>query len=327
MKEFNSIIILLFFAIQSSAQTPQVPSVIPGNPQLPVNKKPLILADLSVSCSRITARTVPFGGSGFTKKSYYTDITRVTIAVTNSGDITSQPVTIKGFVAPNPLNLSSIAAPSARFSGDKASIKGWVACPTFAVEVNAIAPGATFSREYENEFYIDPGFTGSGTTFFFCVLVDYNQSTTEKNENNNISVPVAVTNPNVPTMPDLTIMSYRVVSVTEDVSRHLFETTLSVTVKNQGTAIGSDFYLDLQSAYGTTGGGTDYSMIGVPALIGPMFSGETRTVRCVFTKDITAMGRARLQCVMRVDATSIIEEVDEENNRSTFFYITPPRRL
>ena len=125
--------------------------------------------------------------------------------------------------------------------------------------------------------------------------------------------------------PDIKFISSRVISVTEDVSRHLFETTLSITLKNQGNIGTGGFYLDLRSRYGTTSGGTDYSIIGAPATIHPLAPGETRTVEYVFAKDITAMGRARLECIIRLDFDNMIAESDEENNNSPFFYITPPR--
>lgn len=126
--------------------------------------------------------------------------------------------------------------------------------------------------------------------------------------------------------PDLKLISVRVISVTEDVARHLFETTLSITLKNQGAvSTRTGFCLDLRSTYGTTSGGTGYSMIGANASIHVMAAGETRTVEYVFAKDITAMGRARLQCMIRLDPTRDIAESNEENNASSFFYITPPR--
>ncbi len=128
-----------------------------------------------------------------------------------------------------------------------------------------------------------------------------------------------------PFKPDIKFISSRVISVIEDADRHLFETTISVTLKNQGVATATGFYLDLRSRYGTASGGIDYSIIGSLATIHSMAAGETRTVEYVFAKDITAMGRARLQCMIRADATNIITEADEENNKSAFFYITPPR--
>ncbi len=126
--------------------------------------------------------------------------------------------------------------------------------------------------------------------------------------------------------PDLKLISVRVISVKEDAARHLFETTLSITLKNDASvSTRTGFFLDLRSTYGTTSGGTGYSQIGANANIHVMAAGETRTVEYVFAKDITAMGRARLQAVIRLDPTRIITEFNEENNTSAFFYITPPR--
>ncbi len=125
--------------------------------------------------------------------------------------------------------------------------------------------------------------------------------------------------------PDLKFISSRVISIVEVPARHLFETTLSITLKNQGSvATSTGFFLDLRSKFGTASGGTDYSMIGALASIHTLTAGETRTVEYVFAKDITTMGRARLQCIIRLDPTNLIAESDEENNNSGFFYITPP---
>ena len=129
-----------------------------------------------------------------------------------------------------------------------------------------------------------------------------------------------------PLKPDLKFISSSVISVVEDATRHLFETTISITIKNQGAvATGTGFFLDLRSKYGTTSGGTDYSMIGTNANVLQMAAGETRTVEYVFAKDITTMGRARLQCIIRIDPQNNIAESNEENNTSSFFDITPPR--
>jgi len=129
-----------------------------------------------------------------------------------------------------------------------------------------------------------------------------------------------------PLKADLIFISSRVVSVVEVAGRHIFETTISITLKNQGSvATSTGFFLDLRNRYGTTSGGTDYSMIGALANIRPMTAGETRTVEYVFAKDITTMGRGRHECVIRLDCTSLIPESNEENNTSPFFDITTPR--
>ena len=66
-------------------------------------------------------------------------------------------------------------------------------------------------------------------------------------------------------------------------------------------------------------------MIGANANVHLMAAGETRTVEYVFAKEITTMGRARLQCIIRIDPQNNIAESNEENNSSSFFDITPPR--
>lgn len=129
-----------------------------------------------------------------------------------------------------------------------------------------------------------------------------------------------------PLKPDLIISSYRVVSVTEDTSRHIFETRIIITYKNNGPGNTATTYtVDLRSRFGTTSGGTDYSRIGSPGRLQLLAPGKSKSVLYVFAKDVTAMGRARLECVLRIDPDNIIEETNEDNNLTPFFYITPPR--
>ena len=46
-----------------------------------------------------------------------------------------------------------------------------------------------------------------------------------------------------PLKPDLKFISSSVISVVEDATRHLFETTISITIKNQGAvATGTGFF-------------------------------------------------------------------------------------
>jgi hypothetical protein len=91
-----------------------------------------------------------------------------------------------------------------------------------------------------------------------------------------------------------------------------------------GAPTAGSFLIDLRSAFGTLSGGTDYSMIGEPVSAGGMQPGETKLLPYTFSKDVTAMGRARLPYMIRLDCTNLIAESNEENNASPFFYITPP---
>ncbi|MEP6713343.1 MAG: CARDB domain-containing protein [Ferruginibacter sp.] len=129
-----------------------------------------------------------------------------------------------------------------------------------------------------------------------------------------------------PLKPDLQFVSARVVSVTEVASRHIFEVKLLITYKNAGAvATGTGFYLDLQSQYGTTSGGTDYSIIGSRANLHPLAAGQTRSEVWVFAKDITALGRGTHRCIVRIDCTNRIAESNEDNNNSDLFNIVIPR--
>jgi len=98
------------------------------------------------------------------------------------------------------------------------------------------------------------------------------------------------------------------------------------TIKNQVSArTGTGFYFDLRSRYETTGGGYDWSQIGAQAFVHAIDADETRTVQFTFAKDITAMGRAGLECMIRLDWSNLIDESDENNNYSGLFDVIPPR--
>ncbi len=154
---------------------------------MPVLRQP----DLTVSCSDISASTESVGVGGFGKRKYYTYI-NVTVTITNSGQMGSQPVTLRGYIVSNPLNRTSIAAPPAFYYDSKISIGDWRSCRE--EEAGTIAAGSVSSRTYR--FWMEAELAGTGRTFFFCVLADYYRRTNESNENNNLSIPIAVTNPN-----------------------------------------------------------------------------------------------------------------------------------
>ncbi|MBK8608934.1 MAG: hypothetical protein IPL84_03010 [Chitinophagaceae bacterium] len=128
-----------------------------------------------------------------------------------------------------------------------------------------------------------------------------------------------------PLKPDLQFISARVVSVTEIPSKQNFEIKLLITYKNAGpVATGTGFFLDLQSQFGTTAGGTDYSVIGSKANLPPLAAGQTRSGIWVFAKSIKALGRATQHCMVRLDCTNLIAESNEENNNSGLFDVALP---
>jgi subtilase family serine protease len=126
--------------------------------------------------------------------------------------------------------------------------------------------------------------------------------------------------------PDLIITAMNTLSITEQPATHTFLITMRVTVKNVGAVTANGSYLDLRSSYGTTSGGTDYSRIGEKVFWGTLYRGESRSVRVSFSKDITALGRARLECFLRIDCDNTVAESNEDNNGWPAFYVTPPSR-
>jgi hypothetical protein len=192
MKKITVSLLATLLVLTSQAQ--RFKKTTSNAPRIPASAYPVLRSpDLTVRCSGISAITESIAVGGFGKREYYTYI-NVTITITNSGQMGSQPITLQGFAAPNPLDRTSMAAPPARYYDSKISIGDWRTCRS--VEVGAIAGGATFSREFTYQFELPTALTGRGRTFFFCVLADYNKTTNETNENNNLSLPVAVTNPN-----------------------------------------------------------------------------------------------------------------------------------
>ena len=126
--------------------------------------------------------------------------------------------------------------------------------------------------------------------------------------------------------PDAEIVSVAVIGTVERAASHEFVTTIRVTYRNNGPGdMPRNASLKLYSFYDTRSGGTDYVQIGATCNVHRMSAGESRTDEWVFVKDITQMGRERLQCFMKLDAENLVSEANEENNRSANFYITPPR--
>ncbi len=138
--------------------------------------------------------------------------------------------------------------------------------------------------------------------------------------------PNVLVTPKIPKlMPDLQFVSENVVNVHEDDTRHIFEITLSITYKNAGNGpTNKRFFLDMQTRYGTTGGGYRYMIIGSPAYLQTMQPGEQRTEQWTFAKDITALGRGRHECVIRMDCNNGIAESNESNNNSPLFTVDIP---
>lgn len=187
------IVCMLTILLASDGQAQRIRKKTPdSSPQISSSAQ-LVLRqpDLTVSCSDISAVTESIGVGGFGKRKYYTYI-NVTVTISNSGQMGSQSVTLRGYAVPNPLNRTSIAPPPAFYYDSKISIGDWRSCRE--EEAGTIAPGAVLTRTFR--FETEPRLLGSGRTFFFCVLADYYKTTNESNENNNLSVPIVVTNPN-----------------------------------------------------------------------------------------------------------------------------------
>jgi hypothetical protein len=112
-------------------------------------------------------------------------------------------------------------------------------------------------------------------------------------------------------LPDIEITGIDVAGI-EERADHKFYTTIRVTYRNNGPGtMARSVYLRLFSIFEARAGGTDYTQIG--------------TDEWLFYKDVTLMGRAPLQCFFTIDATNLVAETNEENNRSENFTLTPPR--
>ena len=112
----------------------------------------------------------------------------------------------------------------------------------------------------------------------------------------------------------------------EERADHKFYTTIRVTYRNNGSGtMTRSVYLRLFSIFEARAGGTDYTQIGSNCVVRPIPPGESRTDEWLFYKDVTLMGRAPLQCFFTIDATNLVAETNEENNRSENFTLTPPQ--
>ena len=215
MKKIIFAVLLLVFATALHAQGLQKPSKLPppNNPgqsqqTTPNLKEP---ADLVVSCSDASLLDGYPYVDRFGREAISNYKIRVTITVTNQGQITcSKGFELTSYVAPNPTGLSSKPTPNVMDLNDRGSTNGenWEfgGCqvrnflpdgrwdrPCFNFMADEIAPGASVSRE----FTFDTGnhnFIGKGPTFFFIVLVDNTKRVMEGNEENNVSVPITVNN-------------------------------------------------------------------------------------------------------------------------------------
>lgn len=126
-------------------------------------------------------------------------------------------------------------------------------------------------------------------------------------------------------LPDIEITGIDVAGI-EERADHKFYTTIRVTYRNNGPdTMARSVYLRLFSIFEARAGGTDYSQIGSNCVVRPIPPGESRTDEWLFYKDVTLMGRAPLQCFFTIDATNLVAETNEENNRSENFTLTPPR--
>ena len=201
MKKIFYCLSLVCFSVALPAQTfqkpanlpPYTPGQLPSTQQSP-NLKLKELADLSITCSGVTFNAgtspTPLGDS-------YGFEARVTISVTNNGGIASQPGALRGFgLIPNsprstwatPLFTNLNPAPSPTSAG------GWnILTSDCDNAIDAIEPGATI--EYECTFDVISDFVvyvvnAKTNHIFFTVAIDYDKTTTESNEGNNVAAPI-----------------------------------------------------------------------------------------------------------------------------------------
>ena len=126
-------------------------------------------------------------------------------------------------------------------------------------------------------------------------------------------------------LPDIEITGIEVVSI-EERADHKFYSTIRVTYRNNGPGtMARSVILRLFSIFEARAGGTDYTQIGSNCVVHPIAPGESRTDEWLFYKDVTLMGRQPLQCFFLIDPTNLVQETNEENNRSGNFTLTPPQ--
>jgi hypothetical protein len=196
-KIFYNILLLHFtFSLCAQITLPEIGKKrVTKSPEFNVE----LLPDFIVRLSGITAspdhRNDSFGAR--------TNFIRLSInaTVSNIGDRNSgrgeniNGVQLRAYVIPNPSgrHLTKIpAVPAVSNFGDGGSLDGvWFLLSSSDNLINNIGPGAAQIKTCTYE--IDEAtLRAIGTNFYFLIVADYFDSVAEKNENNNVSVPVAV---------------------------------------------------------------------------------------------------------------------------------------
>lgn len=163
MKNFSSFVVLFFITLHVNAQTPQVPSGTPGQPQLPTPKlKPLQPADLTVS--GITFVSIVHNPD---TKTY---LVKVIVTTRNNGQ------------------LKSVKTQLAAFTKTPSGGGSWTVMGE-AGNVNAIDPGRTYSAVYS---FKGSSLTIGGVPFDFRVRTDSGNFVTESDETNNYSSAIII---------------------------------------------------------------------------------------------------------------------------------------
>ncbi len=191
-------IVLLHFTFSLYAQIPPPTIGKKGVAKLPAFSVEL-LPDLIVRLSGITA-SPDHWKDRFGARTNFISLS-VTATVSNSGDRNSgrgetrHGVQLRAYVIPNPSDRRLTRIPSVPPIGDFrefTSVDGvWRFLSGSDVFISNIGPGV--SQIITCIYEIDEGILRAiGTNFYLIIVADYYDSVTEKNENNNVSVPVAV---------------------------------------------------------------------------------------------------------------------------------------
>ncbi len=191
-------IVLLHFTFSLYAQIPPPTIGKKGITKLPAFNVEL-LPDLIVRLSGITA-SPDHRKDRFEVRTNFIRLS-ITATITNSGDRNSgrgetrHGVQLRAYVIPNPSDRRLTRIPSVPPIGDFREITSvdgiWHVLPGSNVYISNIGPGA--SQIITCIYEIDEGtLRVIGTNFYLIIVADYYDSVAEKNENNNVSVQVAV---------------------------------------------------------------------------------------------------------------------------------------
>lgn len=163
MKAFNSFVLSFLITLQINAQTPQVPSGNPGQPQLPSPKlQPLAPADLLVTV--ITFVSIVHNAA---TKTY---VVKVIVTTRNNGGLKSAKTQL----------TAHTKTPSGAGS--------WTVMGE-AVNVSAIDPGKIYSAVYS---FKGNALVIGGVPFDFRVKTDSGNFVAESDETNNYSATIVI---------------------------------------------------------------------------------------------------------------------------------------